>query len=73
MKSTPIVENIYLGTCLRYLQDAKKGVLVHGEGKVLGNIQRFLDHLEINGLHVTMRTEAFYNLKEFQEKLEKYT
>lgn len=46
---------IWVGTCMRYLQDAKAGNKIHGEGLVLVNIRSFFDELAKLGLHVTER------------------
>ena len=66
MLSKSIGEYIYFGTALRYLQDCKHGWKaqrwgVHGTGKVLNNIQTFLDCLKDFNLPVTQR--ASFSIK----------
>lgn len=58
---------INIGTGFRYLQDAKKGRTIHGDGCIIQNIERFLRHLDDMGLHVTAR--AVYKLEELYEEL----
>jgi len=42
MEARSIFEYIGCGTCLRFLQDAREGFDVHGDGRVLGNIDSLL-------------------------------
>ncbi len=58
---------IFFGTALRFLQDAVNGVEVHGEGRILGNIDEFLRTLDEFGLIVTER--AACQLRELREEL----
>ena len=69
MQSRSILDYISFGTCLRFLQDVKKGWSVHGESWILENIDSFLDNLQKFNLPVTQR--AVYELKEFRDKLAK--
>ena len=55
MKPTDIWEYIYVGTCLRYLQDSQPEDKVHGKRKVIHNIDSFLRSLETLGLNTTRR------------------
>ncbi|WP_292367579.1 hypothetical protein [Methanoregula sp. UBA64] len=67
MKSQTIDYWILFGTELRFLQDAESGGLIHGNGRYLENIVRFLNNLDKNNLKVTAR--AAVTLKIFQEKI----
>ena len=46
---------IFVGTCLRFLQDYREGWLAKGYGKALENIDYFLNSLDSLELHVTKR------------------
>lgn len=67
MKSRPILDFIYIGTCLRFLQDASPNNTIHGDGYILNNIESFLQNLNEIGLNVTLR--ASDELEELKEKL----
>jgi len=67
MKSTNIWKYIWVGTCLRFLQDQKKGWKFHGDSYALGNINSFLEHLNNLGLHVTRR--ASYELETLRDEM----
>lgn len=69
MQSKPILEYIFFGTALRYLQDVDAGFTVHGEEYVLYNIDSFLYSLQEFDLPVTQR--AAYELQAFRDKLSK--
>lgn len=45
----------WLGTCLRFLQDANEGIDVHGHGGIIFNIEKFFEDLEELRLNVTVR------------------
>lgn len=58
---------IWLGTALRFLQDARAGYAVHGPGRIIENIENFLDGLHRFNLPMTARasgrlTAALHNL-----------
>lgn len=55
MKANDIWAYIYVGTCLRYLQDSQTEDKVHGKGKTIDNIDLFLSSLDALGLNVTKR------------------
>ena len=55
MKQTNIWQYIWIGTCLRYLQDQQIGCAVHLQGKTLDNIAFFLTALDELNLHVIRR------------------
>ena len=59
---------IWVGTCMRYLQDVKAGRKIHGEGFVLENIESFFNELSKLGLLVTER--ASHKLKEIKKNFE---
>jgi len=71
MKPKTIFSYIWIGTCLRYLQDAQSGWSIHKKNYVMDNINRFLETLEENELHVTERACA--ELLKIQEKLKSKT
>lgn len=52
---------INIGTCFRYLQEAKKGREFFGSGNISGNAGRLLEYFENLNLHVTRR--AAYKLE----------
>lgn len=70
MQSKTIFDYIYLGTALRYLQDAEPAFLVAEDGHVCDNIDYFLTSLTELNLHVTSR--AAYELRTFREDLDSY-
>lgn len=55
MKQTSIWEYIYVGTCLRFIQDQQAGWEASGKGKLVQNLNTFLTALDGLGLHVTKR------------------
>jgi len=62
----------FFGTCVRYIQDAKEGVLLGGPAKVGGwyiraNLEVFFKHLEEYGLVITIR--ASHELREGYDEL----
>lgn len=67
MKPKSIYSYVWIGTCLRYLQDVKQGWFIHTKATVLDNIQWFLGRLEENELHVTLR--ASNNLLKIKDEL----
>ena len=67
METKQIWEFIFIGTCLRYLQDAKEGFGIHDEFYVLWNIDEFLRNLDELNLNVTKR--ASYKLENLRKKL----
>lgn len=67
MKANDIWAYIYVGTCLRYLQDSQPEDLVHGKGRTINNIDLFLSSLDALGLNVTMR--ASENLSTIRSSL----
>ena len=69
MQSKPINEYILFGTELRFLQDAGSGWIVHRDGAILDNIERFFTNLNNFDLPVTRR--ACNELLKFKEKIEK--
>jgi hypothetical protein len=68
MKSISIWDYIQVGTCLRFLQDAKVGQSIHAKSFVLQNINNFLSEIAELGLYVTQR--ASYTLEEMKEEFE---
>lgn len=69
----PVIEYLYFGTCLRYLQDAPTGHRIKGTPSILDNIDRFLQTLGDIGLEVTLRISACRDLMDFREELDKTT
>lgn len=69
MQSKQITEYIYFGTALRYLQDATAEWVVHGNGRILENIDDFLGGLQEFELPVTQR--AVSELQELRDRLTK--
>ena len=69
MKQQNIWEYIYVGTCLRFIQDQFPGMLVIGPGKLVENLQTFLDSLDSLTLHVTKRASG--KLIEILEEMSK--
>ena len=67
MQSIPISWYVNFGTGLRYLQDAGQGWTVHGEWRILENIDSFLDCLKEFELPVTER--AAHELVELRDEL----
>jgi hypothetical protein len=65
MEKSQLIKYFYLGTVVRYLQDAKEGVPIFGYGRIAENIEAFFIHLGNIGLPVTTRTDAFSELKAF--------
>ncbi|WP_421858593.1 hypothetical protein [Marinobacter salarius] len=53
MKYQSLYKFYWFGTCLRYLQDAKKDIPIHGPGLIMENIESFFDLLDELELHVT--------------------
>ena len=60
---------MWVGTCLRFLQDQKKDMKAHGKGFAIANIESFLAALDDLDLHVTKR--AAYKLENVLKKLKK--
>lgn len=56
------------GTCVRFLQDARKGQFIHGNGYMIDNLQHLFNHLDELNLQVTQR--ASHNLKELMTELQ---
>src|SRR5713101_1281341 len=76
MKANALWDYIYFGTCLRYLQDSQPEDTVHGKGKTIDNIDKFLNSLDALNLDVTKRASEKLNAlrtkllkKEKREKL----
>jgi hypothetical protein len=69
MQSKPIWDYIGFGTCIRYLQDVEEGHPVHGDTRILDNLERFFDYLETLNLTVTQR--ASEDLMDFYRELKK--
>jgi len=55
MKYQSLLKFYWFGTCLRYLQDASSGYLIHGSGRILSNIEEFFKYLDALQLIVTSR------------------
>ncbi|HXX57151.1 MAG TPA: hypothetical protein VEI96_04060 [Thermodesulfovibrionales bacterium] len=55
MKPVSIWSYIWVGTCVRFLQDVREGLSIHKPGFVMDNIKYFFDNLDSLGLHVTKR------------------
>ncbi len=53
MKEIALKEFLYLGTSLRYLQDASAGQGVHGRGRILHNLGKFSKDIQSLNLRVT--------------------
>jgi hypothetical protein len=53
LKEIPLKDFIYLGTSLRYLQDARLGQNVHGWGRILYNLESFSRDIQSLNLRVT--------------------
>jgi len=69
MKSKSIYKYIYFGTALRYLQDAKEGHPIKGDGRILLNLNTFLSCLEEFHLPVTQRAAG--ELMSFKDEIKK--
>jgi hypothetical protein len=54
MEVKPISNYIFVGTSLRFLQDVPTGFSIHGNGKILQNIDRFIEGIREFGLYVTI-------------------
>lgn len=67
MKPKCIHDYVIFGTGFRYLQDAKEGYSIHGDGRVLEVIDRYLKNLELLDLSVTKN--ASHKLIEFYEEI----
>jgi len=67
MKKKDIWSYITVGSCLRFLQDARKGWPIHKEFSVLWNVDKFLIYLEDLDLAVTERASG--KLRTFSETL----
>ena len=67
MRQTTIWSHIWIGTCLRYLQDQREGTIVHKDGGTFENMREFFSSLDELALHVTRR--ASDELSEIYEEL----
>jgi len=67
METHPILEFILFGLTWRYLQDAKEGIHIWGEGKILDNLDRLLIGLDTFDLVVTKR--AANNIIAFRDEV----
>jgi hypothetical protein len=67
MKQTSIWSYIWVGTCLRYLQDQGAGWTAKAKGMTFDNLNAFLSSLDELGLHVTKR--ASRDLQEIFDEL----
>ncbi len=56
MRKTPVYRYYWFGTCVRYLQDARRGYRIHGQGRVLYTLNEFFEYLDALELVVTKRT-----------------
>ncbi len=57
----------YFGTCVRFLQDARRGQSIHVGGTIIDNLQSLFNSLDELNLQVTQR--ASYKLKELMKEL----
>jgi len=71
MREQSVAGYIGFGTTLRYLQDAKKGWLIHHPNSVKDNLARFLRELDQLGLVVTTNLATAEGLVDLQTELEK--
>jgi len=69
MKTKSVLDYYWFGLCSRYIQDAKEGIFIHGDGYILKNIDSFLDRLKELGLIVTSR--AAKDLMKFRDSISK--
>lgn len=69
MKKTVVYHYFYLGTVVRYLQDASTGHYIHAEGCILHNINKFFSYIKDYDLKVTERSAS--KLEEIKTELEK--
>lgn len=69
MRQTSIWNYIWVGTCLRYLQDQKVGIPAKNPGCTVDNLKSFFTSLDELGLHVTKR--AAYDLASIDSDFEK--
>lgn len=69
MKSVPIYEYWFFGTCIRFLQDAHPGVAVHGTGMILEVLETTVARLEELDLKVTLNTAALEKLEKLLKEL----
>jgi hypothetical protein len=67
MQARSIKPYFGFGTCMRFLQDARKGHGIHKENAILDNIDVFFERLDSLNLVVTKRASA--DLREFQKTL----
>jgi hypothetical protein len=58
MKQTSIWEYIYVGTCLRFIQDQREGWNPNSDAGLVENLDTFLTSLDELGLHVTKRASS---------------
>lgn len=69
MEAKVVWSYVNIGTGFRYLQDASADRSIHGKGRVLDNIDRFLNSLDSLDLRVTKIAAA--KLIEFRNEIEK--
>lgn len=74
MKEISIWNYIWVGTCLRYLQDQHSGTVARDKDCTVDNLLYFLESLDELGLHVTKRASYDLNelLDEFKAKASDY-
>ena len=66
MRALPISHYIFLGTAVRYLQDARAGEPYTGTNMVKYNIEKFFSYLEEYSMQFSFR--ASYRLQQFKKK-----
>lgn len=72
METKSVYRYFIFGTGFRFLQDARAGLPIHGDGKIISVLERFFNNLEVLDLRVTYRAsqellEAFSRLKKLDQ------
>jgi hypothetical protein len=68
MEEKALTRYLSFGTCLRYLQDVRDGMIIQGKDHIFQNLERFFEHLESLNLQVTSRTTG--KLEEIKNEFE---
>ena len=71
MKTIPIYNYIYFGTCIRFLKDCHVEMPLKKDGYIIDNLKSLFKYLDDLNLKVTQRTRAKIELEEIYEKFKK--